>query len=275
MSYEDEGTGRPVVMVHGNPTWSFYWRRLTAALPGAGFRAIAPDHIGMGNSARPTLAEYDHTLASRVADFGAFIDKICPTGSIDLVVHDWGGPIGLSWAVDNADRVERLVLLNTGAFPLPADKPIPLPLRAARWPVIGDFAVTRLNAFSLGALVMGTGKRILPREARQGMLAPYRGKASRVAVHAFVKDIPVTPSDPSYAVLKHTEDNLAKLADKPILICWGMKDFVFDTGILAKFTAAFPEAEVRRFPDAGHYVLEDAADAIVPEVVRFLSADRS
>ena len=274
MSYEDEGTGRPVVMVHGNPTWSFYWRTLTEALPKAGFRAIAPDHIGMGNSARPSRTEYDHTLASRVADFGAFVDEVAPTGSIDLVVHDWGGPIALTWAVEHPDRVERIVLLNTGAFPLPSDKPIPLPLRAARWPVIGDFAVTRLNAFSLGALVMGSGRRILPREARQGLLAPYRSKASRVAVHAFVKDIPATPSDPSYAVLRHTEDSLAKLADKPMLICWGMKDFVFDEGILAKLETAFPEAEVHRYADAGHYVLEDVPERIVPEVVRFLRADR-
>ena len=227
----------------------------------------------MGNSAKPGTTEYPHTLQRRVSDFGAFLGQLVPEGIFDLVVHDWGGAIALSWAVEHPDRVGRIVLLNTGAFPLPSDKPIPLPLRAARWPVIGEFAVTRLNAFSLGALVLGTGKRIMPREARQGLLAPYRTRASRVAVHAFVKDIPATPADPSYAVLQHTGDNLAKLADKPILICWGMKDFVFDAGILARFTTVFPDAEVHEFPDAGHYVLEDEPEAIGREVVEFLRAD--
>lgn len=274
MAYVDEGDGPPVVLVHGNPTWSFYWRSLTEALPAAGLRAIAMDHIGMGHSARPPAASYSYTLSSRVDDFGAFVEQLLPTGTFDLVVHDWGGAIALSWAIDHPERVGRIVLLNTGAFPLPPGKGIPLPLRAARWPIIGSFAVTRLNAFCLGALVLGTGRAILPREARRGLLAPYRGRGSRVAVAAFVNDIPTGPGDPSYGVLQHTGDSLGKLADKPMLICWGMRDFVFDAAILAQFEAAFPQATVRRYPAAGHYVLEDAAASIVSEVVSFLGLDR-
>jgi haloalkane dehalogenase len=272
MSYADEGTGSPVILVHGNPTWSFYWRTLLAALPAAGMRAIAPDHIGMGNSEKPSYG-YDFTLAERVTDFGVFVDSLGIEGPVDLVVHDWGGAIGTAWAAENPHRVNRLVLLNTGTFPLPADKKLPLPLKAARWPVIGEFMVTRLNAFSLGAIFMATGHLVLPKEARRGLLAPYRDKSSRKAVHQFVKDIPLKPSDRAYPVLKQLQERLPLLADKPILICWGMKDFVFDAGILGQLEEAFPKAEVHRYPDAGHYVLEDAAAEVVPEIVRFLTAE--
>jgi pimeloyl-ACP methyl ester carboxylesterase len=271
MSYEDEGIGAPVIMVHGNPTWSFYWRTLIKALPEHGFRALAPDHIGMGRSDKPQTG-YDYTLASRVQDFGRFVDSLDLDEPISLIVHDWGGAIALAWAAENPDRIDKLVLLNTAAFPLPTNKKLPLALKAARWPVIGELAVTRLNAFSLGALVLGTGRFVLPREARRGLLAPYKDRASRKAVHAFVKDIPLSEDDPAYPVLKRLQDRLPMLADKPMLICWGMKDFVFDAGILAILEEAFPKAEVHRFANAGHYVLEDAAGEIVPEVVRFLQA---
>jgi pimeloyl-ACP methyl ester carboxylesterase len=274
MAYEDEGDGRPVVLVHGNPTWSFYWRSLLKALPAAGMRAIAPDHIGMGNSDKPALADYDHTLSQRVADLGALIESLKLEGPIDLVAHDWGGAIAMAWAVDHVELVDRIVLMNTGAFPLPMDKGVPLALKAARVPFLGEFAVKRLNAFSLGALVMGTGQRVLPAEARKGLLAPYDSPAHRTAVHAFVKDIPITPSDPAYATLKRTQDRLPLLADKQFQFFWGMKDFVFDETVLKVWEQAYPNAEFHRYADAGHYVLEDKTAEIVPEVVRFLTADR-
>ena len=271
MAYVAEGAGPPVLLVHGNPTWSFYYRSLLAALPPLGLRAIAPDHIGMGRSDKPSADAYPHTLRRRVEDLGAFIDGIGLTGPISLVVHDWGGAIALAWAVDNAHRVDNLVLLNTGAFPLPPDKSLPWTLRAARLPVLGDIAVRRLNAFSLGALVLGSARRWLPAEARAGLLAPYDSPAHRVAVSQFVQDIPLTPSDPAYAVLARTEQRLHLLQDIPTLICWGMRDPVFDGVVLDHLVSLLPRADVHRFADAGHYVLEDAADRIVPLVTRLLA----
>ncbi len=271
MAYVDEGAGPPVLLVHGNPTWSFYYRSLLAALPPLGLRAIAPDHIGMGRSDKPSAGAYPHTLSRRVEDLGAFIDGLGLTGPISLVVHDWGGAIALAWAVDHPDRVDKLVLLNTGAFPLPPDKALPWTLRAARLPVLGDVAVRRLNAFSLGALVLGSGRRWLPAEARAGLLAPYDSPANRVAVSQFVRDIPLVPSDPAYAVLARTEQRLPLLQDIPTLICWGMRDPVFDGVVLDHLVSLLPKADVRRFADAGHYVLEDAADRIVPLVTRLLA----
>ena len=271
MAYVDEGAGPPVLLVHGNPTWSFYYRSLLAALPPLGLRAIAPDHIGMGRSDKPSADAYPHTLSRRVEDLGAFIDGLGLTGPISLVVHDWGGAIALAWAVDHPDRVDNLVLLNTGAFPLPPDKALPWTLRAARLPVLGDVAVRRLNAFSLGALVLGSGRRWLPAEARAGLLAPYDSPANRVAVSQFVRDIPLVPSDPAYAVLARTEQRLHLLQDIPTLICWGMRDPVFDAFVLDHLVSLLPKADVHRFADAGHYVLEDAADRIVPLVTRLLA----
>ncbi|MDF2978225.1 MAG: dhaA 1 [Actinomycetospora sp.] len=276
MAYVDEGppgnpAAPPVLHVHGNPTWSFYFRSLLATLPGDGFRAIAPDHIGMGRSDKPALADYPHTLARRVSDLTAFVDSLDLHEPLSLVVHDWGGPIGLSWAVDHLDRVDKVVVLNTGAFPLPADKRIPWSLQAARMPVIGDVAVRRFNAFSLGALAMGSGRWLLGAEARRGLLAPYDSPAHRVAVHAFVQDIPTGPDDPAQPVLEHLAERLPLLDTRPVQVHWGMKDPVFDGTILRHLEGRLPHADVHRYPDAGHYVLEDAADRIVPSVRAFLA----
>ncbi len=268
---ESGSGGSPVLLVHGNPTWSFFWRRLLTALPAAGRRAIAPDHIGMGLSDKPSAADYPHSLRRRVADLGEFVDSLSLDGPLTLVVHDWGGPIGLAWAAEHPERVDRLVILNSAAFPLPAGHRIPWTLRAARVPVLGDFLVTRCNAFSLGALVLGTGRTWLDAEARRGLLAPYDAPAHRVAVHAFVQDIPTGPGDPAHPVLVRLEERLPLLAHLPTTIYWGMRDPVFDADILAHLEQHMPHAEVHRFPDAGHYVLEDAADAVVPLVVRDLT----
>ena len=271
MAYVDEGAGPPVLLVHGNPTWSFYYRSLLGSLPAAGRRAIAPDHIGMGRSDKPSARDYPHTLARRVQDFGDFVDSLELDGPLSLVLHDWGGAIALAWAVDHVERLDKLVLLNTGAFPLPPGKGLPWSLRAARVPVLGGFAVRRLNAFSRGALVLGSGQRWLPQPARRGLLDPYDSPAHRVAVHAFVQDIPMRPTDPSYDVLARTERRLPLLRDVPTIICWGMKDPVFDHVVLDHLSGLLPQADVHRYADAGHYVLEDAADLIVPLVTRYLS----
>lgn len=271
MAYVDEGTGPPVLLVHGNPTWSFYWRSLLADLPSRGLRTIAPDHIGMGRSDKPSVADYPHTLRRRVADLGEFVDGLGLTQPLSLVVHDWGGAIALAWAVDNVERVDKLVLLNTAAFPLPPAKSLPWTLQAARVPVLGPLAVTRLNAFCRGALVLGTAQRWLPAQARAGLLAPYDRPEHRVAVSQFVLDVPLGPQDPAYAVLARTEERLPLLREVPTMVCWGMRDPVFDEVVLDHLVGLLPHAEVHRLADAGHYVLEDAADRIVPLAGRFLA----
>ena len=267
-SYVDEGRGSPVVMVHGNPTWALYYRDLARALRGS-YRVVIPDHIGMGLSEKPGDDRYSFRLEARIEDFGALIDHL-GLSRITLVVHDWGGVIGLGWATRNPDRVDRLVILNTAAFPLPSDRRLPWQLGLVRFSKIGGWTVRAFNSFAWIASHVAARKGMTS-HLRRAYLAPYDSWASRIAVLRFVEDIPLAASDPSYATLEGIGKGLEQLRDKPTLLCWGTRDFVFDEGYLRVFEQRFPEAEVRRFEDAGHYVLEDASDEIIPLVESFLA----
>lgn len=269
LHYLDEGSGDPVVMVHGNPTWSFFFRGLVASLRDS-HRTIVPDHIGCGLSDKPDDARYPYTLDRRARDLEALLDGLGVVDGITLVVHDWGGMIGMLYATRHPGRIKRLVVLNTGAFHLPPSKPLPRSLALIRNTPLGPFLVRGLNAFCLGAAATCTVKP-LSREARRGYLAPYDSWANRVAVLRFVQTIPLKPGDDGYGLVSEVQDNLSQFNDIPVLICWGMKDFVFDAHFLAEWQRHLPGAEVHRFPDAGHYVLEDAGAEIGPIVVDFLA----
>lgn len=266
--YLDEGSGQPVIMVHGNPTWSFYYRRLVSLLS-PNFRAIAPDHIGCGLSDKPGDEAYEYRLARRVADFGTFIDHLALDRPFDLVVHDWGGMIAWAWAVEHPERIRRLVVLNTAAFPLPKNKKMPWQLKLGRDSMLGALLVRGANAFAAGAVHMAVKKPLTP-EVKRGYLAPYDSWSHRIATLRFVQDIPLGPSDPGWDILTQTASKLSLLREKPMLIGWGMKDFVFDHHFLEEWVSVFPGATVHRYPEAGHYVLEDAADELLPLIVQHL-----
>ena len=268
MHYVDEGQGDPVLMVHGNPTWSFYYRDLIGQLSSS-HRVIAPDHIGCGRSDKPNDRHYDYTLSSRVADLGTLVESL-DLRDITLVVHDWGGMIGITWATRHPERIARLVVMNTAAFPLPADKAFPASLKVARAPVIGALLVRGANAFSRGAVWYCVTRRPMSKAVAAGYLEPYDSWAHRIAVHRFVQDIPLKESDLAYPIMKETGETLIRLADKPMLICWGLKDFVFGRQFLDEWVRRFPDADVHRFEDSGHYVLEDAAEEIIPLVRKFV-----
>lgn len=268
MHYLDEGRGEPVVMVHGNPTWSFYYRRLVTALRPR-YRCIVPDHVGMGLSDKPGDDRYEYTLERRVDDLEALLEHAGVTRDVTLVVHDWGGMIGMAWAARHPERVARLVIFNTAAFPLPADKRFPWPLWLTRTP-LGAVLVRRLNAFSEVAARVCVTRAPLSKEVRRAYTAPYDGYDERIATLRFVQDIPLREGDRAHAVLEATASRLPQLAHLPALICWGDRDFVFDHAFLREWRRYLPEARVVRFPDCGHYVLEDAADEIIPLVERFV-----
>lgn len=264
MNYVDEGQGRPVLMLHGNPTWSIYFRHLIAGLRDR-FRIIAPDHIGCGLSDKPQ--DYPYTLARRIDDIESLIDSL-GIKQLDLVVHDWGGAIGFGWATRRPQNVRRIVVLNTAAFP---GGPIPWRIRICRGPVLGRFLVQRLNAFARAALFMATADRArLTRLVRAAYLYPYRTYDDRRALYEFVRDIPVTRDVPSHSVLRAIEAALPKLADVPMLIGWGMKDFCFHEYFLKEWVRRFPRALVHQFDNAGHYVAEDAHEQLVPLMADFL-----
>jgi len=268
--YLDEGAGEPIVMVHGNPTWSFYFRNLVLALRGE-VRCVVPDHIGCGLSDKPPDDGYDYRLERRVDDLERLLDHLGLQRGVTLVLHDWGGMIGMACALRKPERIARLVLLNTAAFLLPTGKRLPMRLRLLRdGGPLAAAAVRGFNLFSRAATVMATAKGLAP-DVRAGLTAPYDSWRNRIATLRFVQDIPLRPGDASYDLVRSVDENLHRFAGLPTLICWGMKDFVFDVHFLAEWRRRFPNAAVHEFPDAGHYVLEDAGDRIAPLVRDFLS----
>jgi pimeloyl-ACP methyl ester carboxylesterase len=270
MHYVDEGPrDAPVVlMLHGNPTWSFYWRRLISALR-LSHRVIAPDHIGCGKSDKPGDDTYSYRLAQRVEDIEALVEQLGLQG-ITLAVHDWGGMIGMGWAHRHPDLVARLVVLNTAAFPMPSTKRLPASLWLARDTKAGALLVRGFNAFARGATRLAVTRVKLPKEVRDGLCAPYDSWDHRRAVLRFVQDIPLKESDPSFSLVRDVGEHLHQFNDRPVLICWGDRDFVFDDHFLRVWKTALPDAEIHQFPDCGHYVLEDAPEEIEQLVLRFL-----
>lgn len=272
MHWLDEGPagGPPVVMVHGNPSWSIYYRGLVSALRDR-HRCIVPDHVGMGLSDKPGDRDYAYTLETRIEDLDRLLVHAGVEGGVTLIVHDWGGAIGMGWALRHPEQIARLVILNTGAFHLPRGKSFPPALALTRTP-LGAALVRGANAFARSAARVCTTKHPMPRELRDAYVAPYDGWGARIATLRFVQDIPLRPGDRAYDALDRIGAGLGAFRSTPALICWGMKDFVFDDHFLAEWERRLPQAEVHRFAEAGHYVLEDEGDAIAGLVRRFVEA---
>ncbi|MBI3288066.1 MAG: alpha/beta fold hydrolase [Elusimicrobia bacterium] len=268
MHYLDEGRGETVLMVHGNPTWSFYFRELVKALSPTR-RCLVPDHIGMGLSDRPDDARYRYTLRSRVEDLERLMQAAAPSGPVTLILHDWGGMIGMAWAARHPERVKAIVAFNTGCFRLPAEKSFPGLLKIMRGAVSG-VPIRALRAARRFVLGTCTAKRGLSPEAAAGYLSVCDGWSESRAVHRFVQDIPLSPGDPAWDLVEQTEARLRLLKDVPMLLPWGMKDWVFDEAFLNGWIRRFPAARVERFADCGHFLLEDAPEALVPLIAEFL-----
>jgi cis-3-alkyl-4-acyloxetan-2-one decarboxylase len=264
--YVDEGAGPVLLMVHGNPTWSFFWRELVRGLRDR-YRVVAIDHIGCGLSDKPAATEYPYRLARRIADLNQFIEKL-DLRQITLVAHDWGGGIGMGAAVAAPERFARFVLMNTAAF---RAQRCPWQIQFCRIPIVGQVGIQGLNLFARAAtrLTVCKPERITP-AVKAGYLAPYDSWANRVAVYRFVLDIPRSPSHPSYQTLLDTEQGLAKFRRHPVCLIWGMKDWCFSPWFLERFREFLPQAEVHRLEDAGHYLVEDAHERIVPLMEKFL-----
>lgn len=265
--YLDEGSGDPIIMVHGNPTWSFTYREPVKALRGS-YRTIVPDHMGCGFSDKPDDQHYHYTLAQRVKDLEALLENLGIHENITLILHDWGGMIGMAYAVRHPESIGRIVLLNTAAFHKPASKPFPRLLWLSRDSAIGALLIQKFNAFSRVAARICCRRKPMPREVRKAYCAPY--KKNSIATLRFVKDIPLRPGDEAYDLVTEVQEKLSMFCTLPVLICWGDKDFVFDKHFLKEWTDIFPQARLHRFPDCGHYVLEDATEEIINLIQEFL-----
>ncbi|MEO5963499.1 MAG: alpha/beta fold hydrolase [Thermomonas sp.] len=283
MSYLDEGPvsdggfePEVIVMLHGNPSWSFYWRHLVTGLKDR-YRCIVPDHIGMGLSDKPDDApsaspNYDYTLQSRIDDLDALLDHLGITGPVTLAMHDWGGMIGFGWALRDPARVRRLIITNTASFPLPASKRFPKRIAMGRHSRLGGWMIRRFNLFARGAAWMGT-TRTLPREVRAAYAGVYDGWGPAISTLRFMQDIPLDEGDRAWPLVDAAAKQLPSYADRPAFIGWGLRDFVFDRHFLDGFRAALPNAEVHAFVDANHYVLEDKHELLVPMIRAFLDAN--
>jgi haloalkane dehalogenase len=272
MHWLDEGPteGPPVVMVHGNPTWSIYYRELVLALRDR-VRCIVPDHVGMGLSDKPSDRDYAYTLESRIDDLERLLDHAGVARDVTLVVHDWGGAIGFGWATRHPERVARLVIFNSAAFHLPAGKRLPAPLVLTRTP-LGALLVRGSNVFARIAARVCVTRRPMPPELRRAYVAPYDRPESRIATLRFVQDIPLRPGDRAWDAVSAIAERLDRFRATPALVCWGLGDFVFDRDFLAEWKRRLPQAEVHSWQDAGHYVLEDAKEDVLARVRDFLDA---
>lgn len=265
LSYLDEGprSDEAVLMLHGNPTWSFFYRNVVRTLS-PNLRCVAPDHIGMGLSEKPQ--SYDYTLATRIADLEALVASL-GLKRVHLIVHDWGGAIGCGFATRHPEMIGRMVILNTAAFFSPH---IPRRIALCRLGILGKMLVRGFNGFAGPASWMST-VRPLPVDVKHGFLFPYDSWANRVAVHRFVMDIPMQASHPMRTTLDGIEAKLPLLADRAKLILWGGRDFCFNDHFLTRWREIFPQASVQRYTEAGHYVLEDAGDDALQRICAFLT----
>ncbi|MEC8410388.1 MAG: alpha/beta fold hydrolase [Planctomycetota bacterium] len=262
--YVDEGEGRPLLMVHGNPTWSFYWHRLIQDLRGE-YRCLAVDHIGCGLSDKPQ--HYGYRLEDHIRNLVELIDTL-DLQDLTLLVHDWGGAIGLGAALERPERFSRLVLFNTGAFPPPY---VPLRIAACRWPLFGTLAIRGLNAFARAAITMAVEDRhSLSPPVKEGLVAPYDNWKNRIATHRFVQDIPRRADHPTWKRLEAIEAGLTQFKDLPKCLIWGMKDWCFRPECLERFEAVWPNAETHRFGEVGHYVVLEAQERVNTTVREFL-----
>lgn len=265
--YLDEGPrDAPVIlMVHGNPTWSFYWRNLVLALRNE-YRIVVPDHIGCGLSARPTLSEYPFTLDQRICDLKYLIETLDLSG-ITLLAHDWGGAIGMGTAGRLPERFARFALCNTGAFRF---KRIPFRINVCRTPGLGRLGIQGFNLFAWAATFMAVEKP-LSETVKSGLLAPYDTWRNRLATCEFVRDIPMSRRDRSWETLCETERKLAQLRDYPVCLMWGMRDWCFTPAFMRRFQEFFPAARTYPFHDAGHYLVEEKWEEMAPILKNFMS----
>ena len=261
--YLDEGEGEILLMVHGNPTWSFFYRELVSNFRDR-YRVIVPDHIGCGLSDKP--ASYNYTLQQHIHNLSFLIEAI-QLSNINLFMHDWGGPIAMGYAVRHPDSINRLIIFNTAAFWFPQ---IPMGIKLLRNSMLGWFFVQRLNLFAWLGTVMACQRKPMSKQVKQGYLAPYNSVSNRIGLLRFIQDIPLHPDHVSYPVLRSVEKRLPVLKDHKKMIVWGGKDPVFNMDFLDEWKKHFPDVSTRVIDDAGHYVVEDAIDLIIPWIEEFL-----
>lgn len=266
LHYLDQGTDVDGVMiaVHGNPTWSFYWRALIENFSDT-YRVVIPDHIGCGLSDKPQ--DWSYELDGHINNLSKLVEEL-DLKNITLVVHDWGGAIGMGMATRFPERINKIVVTNTAAF---LSKEIPLSIASCRIPLFGELAVLGFNAFA-GVATWRASAKGLSKDVKSGLLFPYDSWKNRIATLKFVHDIPLKEEHPSYQTLLDVDQSLTKLLDKPMLICWGEQDFCFTPNFRKEWQKRFPAATVHAWDDVGHYVIEDVPERFISTMKEWMTS---
>jgi len=270
MHYVDEGPrgGETILCVHGNPTWSFAFRRILSEFS-KDRRVVAVDHVGCGLSDKPQ--QWDYTLENHARNLTALVEHL-DLKRVTLVLHDWGGAIGMGFARRAPERVQRIFAMNTAAF---RSKRMPLRIRACRIKGLGPYLVREWNAFAGLAVILAVhDRKSLTFPVKRGLLLPYETPESRVAIQRFVEDIPMSPAHRSWNELVATEDALSRFADRPVALCWGERDWCFTPRFREEWQRRFPAARVTRCKDAGHYVFEEAPEEVSRALRELLAVER-
>jgi haloalkane dehalogenase len=270
MHYVDEGDGEPLVLLHGDPTWGYLYRKFIPPLSQQ-WRCIVPDQMGMGKSGVPK-EPFPYRLEHHISNLEALLLYL-DLRDITLVLHDWGGPVGVGFATRHPERIKRLVLLNTWAFATWPGGPFPRLLEIIR-SERGEKFVLERNGYVEPALLGTTYHREnLTKEIIRAYLAPFPAPETRLALLCWSRDIPVNESDYSYAEMQRIEQNLSLFNATPVLLAWGLRDPVLSPEILHKWQQIYPQATLCRFEEASHFLQEDAPEQIVGCIVDFLKAN--
>ncbi|MDR0351087.1 MAG: alpha/beta fold hydrolase [Puniceicoccales bacterium] len=262
LHYVDEGRGEGVLMLHGNPTWSFYFRELVKTMHSS-FRCVAFDHLGCGLSDKPQ--KYDYCLDNHIRNACDLTESL-NFDKFHLVMHDWGCAIGMAIAERWPERIETITIMNGAAFP---SKEIPKRINFCRTSWLAKFLILRFNLFAIGSSYMSLRYPVTS-EVRKCYLYPYNSKANRIATLRFVQDIPMDPNHRSWATLMKISQNLHLLRKKKSLILWGLQDFCFTESFLQTWIDAFEDPHVIKLNDCGHYVLEDSKALGMTTIRNFL-----
>lgn len=267
---EGSGSGETVLFLHGNPAWSLLWRNLIPPMLEAGHRVIAPDLIGFGLSEKPLAPAY-HSLERHIANLEAMAEEMELEG-LTLVLHDWGGPMGLGLATRHSERIERIVIANTLAFPPRNERSL------SAWHRIlsstpGKALATRFNLVARSAFRMGVRDR-LPEDVKEGYLWPMRERGARVAASELVRMVPDGPEHPSARTLERIQAGYPELKDRPVRVLWADGDPVMRAKLANKWVDAFPQAELSHVSEtASHFWQEDEPEAFAQEILAFIAGN--
>jgi haloalkane dehalogenase len=261
LAHVDEGGGSPVLFVHGEPTWSYLWRKVIPPVLDAGFRCIAPDHAGFGRSDKPMdLAWYSYDRHSEL--FADLLERL-DLRDATVVVHDWGGPIGLRAAVEHPDRIARMVVMDTGLFT--GEQRM-----SDAWKTFRDF-VARTEDLPVGFLVKGATAREMSDEVQAAYEAPFPNPESKAGARAFPLMLPTTPEMPGAAAGKRVLEAL-RTDERPKLHLWADSDPIIPFKVGERFAAAINADPPEKIENASHFLQEDAGEEIGRRVADWLGA---